>query len=61
MSDLEAARRKFGSDWRDLQQSVQKETGLTTRWQRSWVWPALALAAGVAAGAGFWWRRGRKG
>ena len=60
MSELEAARGRFASEWRNLQRSVKQETGLRASWPRSWVWPALALAVGVAAGAGFWWRRGRK-
>lgn len=61
MTDLIEARQKFAAEWRDLQSSMQKETGLDSRWSSHWVWPALALAAGVAAGAGLLWRRSRKG
>ncbi len=59
MSELQEARRRFAADWRDLKTSIRRETGREPRWTANRVWPVLALAAGVAAGAGFWWRRAR--
>lgn len=60
MTGLGKARSRFTVDWHDLQESLRKETGKSPRWTRSLTWPVLALAAGVALGAHYRWRRGRK-
>jgi hypothetical protein len=61
MNQLDDARNRFAADWQDLRRSMRKETGKEPHWTANLVWPALALAAGVAVGAGAWWRRARKG
>lgn len=59
MTQLEDARARFAADWHDLRRSIRKETGLKPQRSTSLVWPVLALAVGVAVGAGFWWRQGK--
>lgn len=60
MTRLVEARERFATDWRDLQRSLRKESGGESRWSTNLVWPVLALAAGVALGAGYLWRQGKR-
>jgi len=60
MNQLSDARERFAADWQDLRRSMRRETGREPRWTANLLWPVLALAAGVAAGAGVWWRHTRK-
>lgn len=57
---LEEARARLADDWLALRQSLRLETGAEPRWTANLVWPVVALAAGVAVGAGVWWRRSRR-
>lgn len=59
MTRLIEARQRFAADWQDLRSSLSRETGREPRWSRSLIGPALALALGVAFGAGVWRRRSR--
>lgn len=58
---LSDARRQFAGQWNALRSSLRLETGTEPRWKRNLVLPVLALAAGVAVGAGVWWRRSKAG
>jgi len=60
MNQLGDARQRFAADWHDLRRSMRHETGKDSRWTANLLLPVLALAVGVAAGAGVWWRRTRK-
>lgn len=60
MTRLVDARERFAADWHDLRGSLRKETGGEPRWPAHLVWPILALAVGVAVGAGYRWRRRAK-
>ena len=60
MTRLEDARERFAGDWHDLRHSLRRETGREPRWSPNLLWPVLALAAGLAVGAGVWWRRARE-
>ena len=57
---LADARTRFADDWLALRQSLRLETGTEPRWSTHLVWPVVALAAGVAVGAGVWLRRSRR-
>lgn len=57
---LEDARARFADDWLALRQSLRLESGTEPRWSAHLVWPVMALAAGVAVGAGVWWRRSKR-
>lgn len=57
---LTHARERLAADWQALQESLHLETGTEPRWSANLVWPVMALAAGVAVGAGIWWRRSRR-
>ena len=57
---LAEARERFAADWLSLRESLRRETGAEPSWSAHLLWPVLALAAGVAVGAGIWWRRSRQ-
>ena len=57
---LNHARERFADDWLALRQSLRLETGAEPRWSANLIWPVMALAAGMAVGAGVWWRRSRR-
>jgi len=59
MTRLVDARERFAADWHDLRSSLRKETGGKPHRSANLVWPVLALAVGVAVGAGVW-RQARK-
>jgi len=60
MNRLDNARESFARDWHDLRRSMRRETGAEPRWRANLVWPTMALAIGVAAGAALRWRQSRK-
>lgn len=60
MNQLTDARERLAADWQDLRRSMRRETGREPRWTANLLWPALALAAGVAVGARVWRRHTRK-
>jgi hypothetical protein len=57
---LAEVRKQFAGDWLALRRSLRLETGSEPRWSSHLVLPVLALAAGVAVGAGIWWRRAKR-
>jgi hypothetical protein len=57
---LTEVRNRFASDWLAFRSSLRLETGSEPRWSSHLVLPVLALAAGVAVGAGIWWRRAKR-
>ena len=59
--NLSVARRQLAGEWHAMRESLRLETGTEPRWSANLIWPVLALAAGVAAGAGIWWRRSQRG
>ena len=60
VDQLNDARDRFAGDWLALRQSLRLETGAEPRWSANLIWPVMALAAGMAVGAGVWWRRSRR-
>ena len=53
------ARERFAEEWLDFRESIRVEVGTEPRWRQHIVWPVLALTAGVALGAGAFWRSRR--